>query len=154
MIVTAVCVYFYWSWNGRRIRVLISWSRSWTSSRPKITRQEQRKELLHSEQITKLFSQYTSNAASCTCQQYLKKQNAQGGLRPGLDQSERHRDDGATKKRIPNNRFSGAQCNDEMKCKGRRVLTVFKNFVRETLVDHIAAYAYSFCICPLEFQKQ
>ena len=43
-------------------------------------------------------------------------------------------------KRIQNNRFSGAQCNEEMKCKGRRVVTVFKNFVGETLVDHIAAY--------------
>ena len=91
------------------------------------------------EQITKLFSTHQM-LHPITCQQYLKKQNAQGGLRPGLDQSERHRDDEATKKRIPNNRFSGAQCNEEMKCKGKRVVTVFKNFVGETLVDHIAAY--------------
>ena len=48
---------------------------------------------------------------------------------------------GPQKKRIPNNRFSDAQCNEEMKCKGRRVVTVFKNFVGETLVDHIVAYA-------------
>ena len=91
------------------------------------------------EQITKLFSTHQM-LHPITCQQYLKTQNAQGGLRPGLDQSERHRDDGATKERIPNNRFSGAQCNEEMKCKGRRVLTVIKSFVSETLVDHIAAY--------------
>ena len=107
------------------------------------------------EQITKLFSTHQM-LHPITCQQYLKKQNAQGGLRPGLDQSERHRDDGATKKRIPNNRFSGAQCNEEMKCKGRPVVTVFKNFVGETLVTILqhTRKALAFVHWPLEFQKQ
>ena len=49
------------------------------------------------------------------------------GLRPGLEESERHRDDGATKKKEPKNYRLKAH-NEDMKRKGRQVVTLLKTY--------------------------
>ena len=48
-------------------------------------------------------------------------------MRPGLEESERHRDDGATKKKEPKNYRLKAH-NEDMKRKGRQVVTLLKTY--------------------------